>query len=366
MSLDFFSATVTEATRKFRQACRDHALESRFFTHPLKGPAGEALQMGVCRLGPEDAENRLMIISATHGIEGYAGAAIQTGWLRQFAGMPLLPQTSLVMVHLLNPWGLAWNRRENEENVDVFRNLIYCEHPSDPDPLFDAVDDALDLQHWNQQDSESRHQRSAALMAEHGRERLVAAIRRGQHHRPNSMTYHGRGASWSKARLDDVVDAYLRGAKRIAVLDIHTGFGAFGQGLVMSYDPPGSEKYQRVSQWFAGGIFTPGSDANIPDHLSRLPFEWIEQKLAGAQVTAAILEFGTFDPAGIGEIFNANHHFHVFGDPLSAEGREWGEKYRRYCYPEEERWNEMVWRRGSEVIEALLAGFSDWEAEDEN
>jgi hypothetical protein len=175
------------------------------------------------------------------------------------------------------------------------------------------------------------------------------------------MTYHGNGASWSKARLNEVVDTYLQGARKVTVLDIHTGFGEFGQGMVMSYDPPDSEKYQRVSQWFSGDIFTPGSDPNIPSHSIRLPFEWMEQRLAGVQATAAILEFGTFPPEEIGEIFNANHHFHVFGDPLSKDGLAWGSRYRRFCYPETEEWKRKVWQRGREVIETLLAGFDDWD-----
>ena len=364
MAIDFFSATVTEADSKFERACQEHGLEPHFFNHPQTGPNGEALKLGVCQLGPADAVNRLLVISATHGIEGYAGAGIQTGWLHQFGGTKLPGETSLVMVHLLNPWGVAWNRRENEDNVDVFRNVLYCDHPSEPDPLFDRADDALDLENWDTRDPDTWQEKTAALVAEHGIERLIAAIRRGQHHRPNSMTWHGNGPTWSKYRLDDVVEQYLQGAKRIAVIDIHTGFGEYGQGMVMSYDPPGSEKYDRVSRWFSGDIFTPGSDANIPDHLVHLPFEWIEQKVVGAKVTAEILEFGTFDPAEIGEIFNANHHFHMFGDPLSTEGLEWGKKYRRYCYPEEDDWNEMVWQRGREVIETTLAGLSDWGDQD--
>jgi hypothetical protein len=82
-------------------------------------------------------------------------------------------------------------------------------------------------------------------------------------------------------------------------------------------------------------------------------------------VTAEILEFGTFDPAEIGEIFNANHHYHVYGDPLSPKGLEWGSRYRRYCYPEEDEWKQKVWRRGVEVIETTLAGLSAWSRENE-
>jgi hypothetical protein len=79
-----------------------------------------------------------------------------------------------------------------------------------------------------------------------------------------------------------------------------------------------------------------------------------------ARVTAEILEFGTLDPAEIGETFNANHHFHMFGDPLSPSGRAWGARYRHYCYPEETRWKEKVWANGERVIKTTLEGLTDW------
>lgn len=365
-AVDFFSATVSEADRKFTQACRKHDLQARFYTNPVTGPNDEALNIGVCRIGPADAASRLLVISGTHGIEGYCGAGIQTGWLQQCGGEVLPGDTNIVMVHMLNAWGMAWNRRENEDNVDLFRNLIYCAHPSQADPLYDVADDLLDLENWAQRDQAAWQEKANGLIAEHGMDRLLSAIRRGQHHRPKSMTYHGNGPAWSKTTLDRIVVEYLQGAQRVAVIDIHTGFGDYGQGIVMSYDPPGSEKHKRVSKWFSGDIYTPGSDANIPDHGIRLPFEWIESLLSGVRVTAEILEFGTFDPNEIGEIFSANHHYHVYDDPLSPQGLEWGARYRHYCYPEEDEWKNRVWARGREVIEKTLAGLSEWSQLNDN
>src|SRR6185503_13268811 len=128
---------------------------------------------------------------ATHGVEGYAGAAVQTGLLGQLPG--LLPdETALVLVHLINPWGAAWSRREDHENIDLFRNFHYHDDPITPDPLFDAVDDAMDMPHYAQHTPEHKARVRDELIAKYGSEgKLIAAIRRGQHHRPRSATYHG-------------------------------------------------------------------------------------------------------------------------------------------------------------------------------
>ena len=46
------------------------------FTHPLKGPDGEALATTLAEVGPPEAPRSLMVVSGTHGIEGYAGGGI--------------------------------------------------------------------------------------------------------------------------------------------------------------------------------------------------------------------------------------------------------------------------------------------------
>ena len=54
--------------------------------------------------------------SGLHGIEGIAGSAIQLFWLQQ--SIPLLPKDrAIILVHVLNPYGMAWLRRFNEDNV---------------------------------------------------------------------------------------------------------------------------------------------------------------------------------------------------------------------------------------------------------
>jgi len=363
--LDYFSATVIEADLKFAAACKKHGVKPQYFRNAKCGPDGEALNIGVCRVGAANAKNQLLIISGTHGLEGFAGAGIQTGWLDLYGGDALPADTSLVIVHMINPWGMAWDRRENEDNVDLFRNFIYCDHPSVPDPLFDLVDDTIDLENWHLRDA-SRRKAINQLVAKHGMDRLIAVVRRGQHHRDKSLSYHGQGPTWSKSCLDQIISEQMNDAQRIAIIDIHTGFGDYGYGTVMSYDPLGSDRHSRVSQWFSGEIYTPGSDADIPDHTAQLPYHWAEAVAGGATVTAEILEFGTFEPSTIAESTHATHHFHIFGDPLSAEGQKWGKVFRHFFYPEEDEWKQLVWQRGCDVIGTTLTGLRQWglEADD--
>ena len=65
----------------------------------------------------------MVIISETHGVEGFCGSGCQVGFLveRVYEGLP--KTVGVALVHALNPYGFAWLRRVNEDNVDLNRNF---------------------------------------------------------------------------------------------------------------------------------------------------------------------------------------------------------------------------------------------------
>ena len=73
------------------------------YPHPLQGPAGEALSVDVAELGPADAEHVVLVTSATHGVEGYCGSALQTEWLTNH--LADRPETRITVTFLLDANG---------------------------------------------------------------------------------------------------------------------------------------------------------------------------------------------------------------------------------------------------------------------
>ena len=355
--IQFFSATALDAQNAFDRAAAARGAPVDRHVYPAAGPEGEGLVTAVTRIGARDAPNVLLIISGIHGVEGFAGSGLQTGLLLDASALDLPTHAALVLVHLLNPWGMAWNRREDHENIDVFRNLLYHDSPIVADPLFDVIEDAIDLPSWGDPNRNDTQRRD--LVERYGIGRLIAAIRRGQHHRPKGTTYHGNGPCWSTRTMHAIVDRYLGSAKHIAVLDVHTGFGEPGQGLVMSYERCDSPKYERARSWVDKDFYTPGTDDDIPAH-ARAPYGFIEQRVHGSKVTALILEFGTEPPEVTRDLFPMNAFHHLYGDPRSEPGRAVGARYRKFCYPETEDWKRAVWERGAEVTRQVIAGLERW------
>ncbi len=58
-----------------------------------------------------------------HGVEGFFGSAVQLACLEHWLSAEA-PSVKYVFLHGLNPYGFAWRRRFDENNVDPNRNFL--------------------------------------------------------------------------------------------------------------------------------------------------------------------------------------------------------------------------------------------------
>src|SRR3546814_19590214 len=92
------------------------------------------LTHGWAWLGADDAENVVLIVSGTHGPEGFMGSAAQIALLNKVALGAQNPRNiKVVLVHAINPWGFAHVSRTTENNVDLNRNFIDWGSAAPPD-----------------------------------------------------------------------------------------------------------------------------------------------------------------------------------------------------------------------------------------
>lgn len=112
-SIEYFSPDYFTARTRFRKVVEKAG--GRLYAIPLaaKGPGNEDLTIDVGWIGSDHPKRVLLHSSGLHGVEGFAGSAIQ---LELLDSLPTLPDdTALVFVHALNPYGMAWLRRFNEK-----------------------------------------------------------------------------------------------------------------------------------------------------------------------------------------------------------------------------------------------------------
>ena len=134
---------------RFLAAARQAGAALTEHVHPLHGPDGQAIATNVALIGKADAPKLMVLISGTHGVEAAYGSACQTAWLAQNTAATLPEDTAVLLIHLINPWGTAWSRRVNEDNVDLNRNFVdwSAEPPENPD--YATLHPALVVAAWD-------------------------------------------------------------------------------------------------------------------------------------------------------------------------------------------------------------------------
>ncbi len=353
-----FSETYAEARAKFATALAPTGIETRPYDNPNRGPGGEPLATDTAWIGPEDAGRVMVVVSATHGVEGFSGSAVQTDWLADGGADRLPADTAVLLIHALNCHGFAWMRRVTEEGCDLNRNFIDFTQPLPENPGHDALADAFVPGSLDPETLAAAEARVAAYRAEHGEQAFQSARKAGQYKHPHSMFFGGFEESWARRTLTRIFDDYRLGARRlVSIVDVHTGLGPFGYGEPICGHARGSVALDRVLDMYgeSTGLPAEGRSASIPLTGTQRAF-W--QPRLGDGYTYICLEFGTYHTDRGRAALRADHWLHNQGDVDWADPRtrEIKAEIRKHFHPGTPDWNEMVLWRSRQVLRQTLEG----------
>lgn len=324
--------------------------------HPLRGPAYEPLYLDWLQLGQSDTpEQVLVLICATHGVEGFAGSAVFSHCLPELGRqLQQNPQLGVILIHGLNPWGFAWQRRYDHENIDLNRNFIDfgAQLPENSgyqqlhQELFQHNGTSLGdtLERWRSQWDKSE---------------LEATITRGQYQYANGLFYGGNHASWSRLTLQQASACpFLQQATQIAVIDFHTGLGPFGHGEVINDHEPGSAGFDLACQWYGANAQAAllGESCSTPK-TGLLDYFW--HQLMAERGCFVTLEFGTYSPQQLLSALREEQYYHnSYADQLPARDLSHPAvvALRDFFYPQDQSWRQLVLFRATQIIGLALAG----------
>ena len=130
----YWSESYEEARRKFRTSCSKipHCKTHSITVDPMEDLSIDIAYVPSSKMNNSSSSEppHLVIhISGTHGVEGYAGSAIQNKLLQDIAQNDETNElhADILFIHSLNPFGMANFRRFNRYNVDLNRNTILSE-----------------------------------------------------------------------------------------------------------------------------------------------------------------------------------------------------------------------------------------------
>lgn len=345
------------ARARFLGAADDAGAVVRSHPFPDRGPRGEEVAVDVARQGPVDAERVVLVVSGTHGVEGFAGSLCQSRWLEEQGSTPLGDGLAIVWVHAHNPHGFAWVRRVNEDNVDINRNYTDLASP----PANDGYDELAAALAPSELTPEALGAADTALADyadRHGVDGVQAAVSAGQYRHPDGLFYGGTEPARSQLVMREIVEHHLGTAARVAILDLHTGLGHWGEVELISHEVPGTPAYDRAVAWWGERVASNASGDSVSASLDGQWMEAAGEWLAPREVTSIALEWGTVDSVTVLQALRADNWLHHHGDPTGTEAVPIKAQLRAAFAPDDPAWAAAVHHCFAGVLTQTLAALS--------
>ena len=340
----YFSPSYEEARQRFRSLAGDAGHLASYPVDALS-PSGGELTMDVARIGPADARRLLIVSSGTHGAEGFFGSAVQLAFLGSGGELP--PDTALLLIHAVNPFGFSHLRRVNEENVDLNRNfLLDGEDYSGSDPGYAEFDPMLNPP-TPPGGLEFFLLRSVWNIMVHGLPALKNSLAQGQYDFPMGIFFGGSGPSASKRIFTEELEGWVGDAERILHLDFHTGLGKWGTYVLAAGGEVQDAERRALASHFGDCVqmLDPGG---VLYEIRGEFGTWCKSRFPDRTYHALLAEFGTYSILRVlGALRKENRATHWGDDASQAEARK---ELLEVFAPANPSWRRLVTREGLQII----------------
>lgn len=303
----------------------------------------------------KEKTNLIVLTTGVHGMEGYIGSVMLDVFFEEIYPDLDRENTGVLVVANVNPYGMKYYRRYNENNVDLNRNFILDWNSFDlaSNKEYPKVDTFLGPTGkignalWHEAGFYLSLGKTAIT---DGAGTISDALLTGQYEYPQGVYYGGNGDEASTVYMKDVFSRCLESTyESIVHIDIHSGYGprynmvifnsvfetmteaesqeAFGYDYIIAYD---SEAFYATT-------------GDTTDFFYRLA----EQKQTNTELFSTCFEFGTIGDAFFDTILSLKYtvdenrnHWYPTDNATSAQVVH--ENYMELFYPTETAWREKT------------------------
>jgi predicted deacylase len=363
MRPDRFPLTYDECRDRFRWTVRQAGLTVE--AHPIaaRGEHGQELTIDVTTVGAPAPRRALLVLAGVHGDEGFSSSTIMGDAIDALAaagqGDPaarLAADAAIVMVHAVNPWGMAYWRRQNESNVDLNRNWGRDGRADVPfNPGYEVLHEHLVPGGDAPPTAESLFEVTRALVEERGYQWVTSAVSAGQYTHPDGLYFGGDRTEESNLILADVVGQRLAGAEEVLVLDLHTGHGPWGTVTLLSHVAPDHPDDAWLREVFAGETVecTAAADATTGPKHGQIA-AGLADVVPGATWRTVTMELGTISDTRMIVNERAEHWVHFHGDRDDPEHARIVWDHRCGSTPDDPEWERSAREHGRRIVARAL------------
>jgi hypothetical protein len=312
-----------------------------------------------------DSKAPLVIIqSGMHGVEGHVGSAIQCYLLKSFKKSPI-KHLNFLFIHGINADGFSRNRRVNQNNVDLNRNLF-----DNPSGYLTVNDGYIVLKDYlNPKEpldlgvlSKIKFYLSTAYhIIKHSKDTLKRTLLRGQYAFPEGIYFGGQKMEPQIMALTNLWNHFGSLHERLLLIDLHTGYGKRGQLHLLSNSSE-SEQSKSLQNLFSPTLIDFGDSSEFyqttGDNVSGFVKHFSAKKAIGVA-----FEYGTLDSqtltGSIDSLYrliieNQGHQF-GYADANSEQSAK--TLFVEMFYPTDSAWRqnalEQTQKEFSKVLERL-------------
>ena len=303
----------------------------------------------------EEKTNLIVLTTGVHGMEGYIGAAMLDVFFGEIYPTLDTENTGVLVVANVNPYGMKYYRRYNENNVDLNRNFVLD---------WDGFDRASNQEYpkverflgptgsignglWH----EVGFYLSLGMTAiTHGADTVSDALLTGQYEYPQGVYYGGDGDEVSTVYLKDVFSQCLDSEYgNIVHIDIHSGYGPRYNMVIFNSIYETMNEAQSRETFGYDYIIAHDSESfyattgDTTDFFYRLA----DQKQTDTELFSTCFEFGTIGDDFLDTILSLKYtvdenrnHWYPTENATSAEIVR--QNYMELYYPTETEWREKT------------------------
>ena len=353
--------SFTQQREQFLAAAEAVGARLSHYPHPLRGPFAEALGTDVALLGNPQAKRVLVALSGTHGVEGYYGSDCQRQWLQTFRERSLPDDVAVLMIHLINPWGTAWMRRVNEDNIDLNRNYLdFTKTPPD-NAAYETLHPIYTCTQLRGPERERADAQLNERISREGWSAVMSIVEAGQYRHPDGLFYGGNSSSWSNQTLHRILGEHLAHAEVAMCFDLHTGAGDYGHPMLMTIAQASYPALPQAQVLFGPWLFTlmtsanSQSDTGVAATATGYTSQAIINALPHVQLMPFVIECGTYPGQQIHAVLRDDQWLHLRGDPTGPEARQIKLQLLEQFFPADSDWQELVWVRTRQIGERALS-----------
>lgn len=303
----------------------------------------------------EKNTNLIVLTTGVHGIEGYIGAVMLEVFFEEIYPTLDTADTGILVVANVNPYGMKYLRRYNENNVDLNRNFIEDWESFDlsSNKEYPKVDKFLQPEgeiknaFWHEVGFYLKLAKEAIFT---GADTISDALLTGQYEYAEGVYYGGTEDQASTTYLKGVFAEALDGAyENIVHVDVHSGYGPrYNMVIFNSVQDPTTEADAKAELGYDYIIAT-DSEAfyetfgDTTDYFYRLA----KSKNTDKSLYSTCFEFGTIGDGFLDSILSLKYtvdenRLHRFGASNDVAKQTVMENYKELFYPTEKEWREKT------------------------